>query len=102
MVKRSIVLLFGAILCASVASCQKLSDNRPPSMGGQGQLPIEPAAMLDAVPLDYGDAIAVTTSPDYPAWSQIWFVKPDKSMVVIWVNAASGKMFERITLIPRR
>jgi len=67
-----------------------------------GQLPIEKAKFLDAIPAEYGDLIGVTSNADHPSWVQAWFMKPDKSLVVVWINGNTGKMLDHRLVIPRR
>jgi hypothetical protein len=95
-------MLAVAVLGLGVCSCQPLNKARPLSVGGRGELPPQTVPYTDAIPAAFGDVIGVTANPDYPAWSQVWFMKPDKSLVVLWVNAGSGRIYERMIEIPRR
>ena len=101
MVRRFLVFLFPAALLA-VSACQKLENVRPFASERQGTLPIETAKFLDAIPSDYGDLVGVTSSADAPAWAQAWFQQPDKSIVVLWINARTGQVHDRVLVIPRR
>lgn len=67
-----------------------------------GQMPIETAKFLDAIPAEYGDLISVTSMSDHPSWVQAWFMKPDKSMVVVFINGNTGKMLDHRLMIPRK
>jgi CelD/BcsL family acetyltransferase involved in cellulose biosynthesis len=102
MVRRFVLLVCGAGLCVSVAACQKMEVVQPRMNPGVGQLPIETAKLLDAIPADFGDLISVTSRADHPTWVQAWFMRPDKSLVVVWINVGTGKMGDKYLTIPRR
>ena len=91
-------MLVTALLGFGIASCQKLESPRPQRSG----LPFEVARFVDAVPAEYGDAVGVTPHPENPHWVTVWFVKPDKSLVAVRVNASTGEIYERVLTIPRR
>jgi hypothetical protein len=102
MTRRSILTVSIPAIWLSLCSCQRIPDDRPFTTSGPGVLPIEAAQFPDAVPIEYGDLIGVTSRADYPAWTQAWFMKPDRSIVVLWINSQSGQIFDRALLIPRR
>lgn len=96
------ILCIGAAIGLSATSCQKLPASHQLEATARGELPIEATRFLDAVPADYGDLIGVTSNADVPAWSQAWFMRPDKSIVVLWINASTGKIYDKVLVIPRR
>lgn len=96
--KRIRFTLVAALLGFGIASCEKLESPRPQ----QGGLPFEVARLVDAVPVEYGDAVGVTSHPQIPFSATIWFVKPDKSIVAVQVNTSTGQIYERVLTIPRR
>jgi len=98
MANRTGFMLVTALLGFGIGSCQKLESPRPQG----GGLPFEVARLVDAVPAEYGDAVGVTPRADNPHWVLIWFVKPDKSLVAVQVNASTGQIYERVLTIPRR
>jgi hypothetical protein len=57
---------------------------------------------LDAIPLDYGNLVDVTSDSSFPAWAQLWFEKADKTIVVVRVSWADGAIQKNVTVIPRR
>lgn len=102
MTRRGLVFLCITVVLIGTAACQKLQDARPFSSSIRGDLPIEHAKFTDAVPAEYGDLIGVTSNADYPTWSQAWFMRPDKSIAVLWINSSTGKIIDHVLLIPRR
>ena len=98
MVRRISVPLCIAALCLGLFSCQQLPSNVPQA----GQLKSEALKTLDAIPLDYGNLVDVTFDSTYPNWAQLWFEKPDKTIVVVRVNWADGVIQSTATIIPRR
>lgn len=99
--KRVALLLSFLSLAFVLSACQRLEDVRPlPSR--LGELPKESLPFKDALPLDYGDLVSVTSIAGDPNWAQAWFVRPDKSIVIVWVNARTGNMLGDVVVIPRR
>ena len=94
MILRAVVLLCCACLFSLLTSCQRLPNQR-------GLLSLEAVPYPDAIPTDYGDLIGVAGSDDR-GWTQVWFQKPDRSIVVVLVNPAQGKIADRMITIPRR
>jgi len=101
MLRRCVMLLCGVGLCFAVSACQRM-DEWQPLTEQEGQLHIEKAKFLDAIPAEYGDLVSVTSMADHPSWVQAWFVRPDKSLVVVWINGNTGKMLDHRLVIPRR
>lgn len=84
------------LIAVLTASCQKL--------GGEpkGPLPMEKVAFDNAISLQYGDLVAVTPHPQSAGSWVLWFVKPDKTIVVVGVNGARGTVAAQALIIPRR
>jgi len=55
---------------------------------------------LPAIPLDYGDLVAVVPSTD-PRWVALWFQRPDKSISIHRVNIVTGTLGTE-TDLPRK
>lgn len=100
--KRFVFLISGLALCLTVTACQRLDVARPLEGRGRGELPRLHLAYRDAIPAEFGDLIGVTSNGDHPAWAQAWFMKPDKSIVIVWINARTGYMLEDALVIPRK
>lgn len=75
MVRRSIILLSLLSLLPIVGACQRLQTVRPFEGRGRGGLAMESAPFRDAIPAEYGDLVGITSRPDYPGWTQAWFMK---------------------------
>ena len=91
MLRKMLVLLGLVFFSLAVMSCEKLRQSDVP---GTGTTP------LDEIPLEYGELVAVQPHPS-PYVSQLWFQKPDKTLVVIDVNL-ERKQTGRAVTIPRR
>ena len=63
---------------------------------------LEPVKIKDAIPAEYGNLVAVTTDAEYTGWAQLWFEKPDKSIVVVFVNHIRGELGQEVMSIPRK
>jgi hypothetical protein len=83
-----------ALTALLTASCQKIE-------GSRGPLSQEKIALNDAISLQYGELVTVTTHPKSGAYV-LWFVKPDKTIVAVGVHAERGALSEQILTIPRR
>ena len=92
------VVLCLAALCVGLLSCRKLPSAASPA----GQLKSEVLTSLDAIPLEYGNLVDVTSDSSFPAWAQLWFEKADKTIVVVRVSWADGAIQSNATIIPRR
>ena len=90
MVMRGVIILCIALISLGLVSCQRISNWK----GTERE--------LEAIPAEYGDLIGVTSRSDDPSWTQVWFMKPDKSVVVVFVNADRGRILDRVVTIPRR
>ena len=102
MLRRVLLVCCSAALGLGLVSCSKLEDEDPLAVRGMGRLTIESVKFLDAIPADYGDLIGVTARPDHPDWTQAWFMRSDKSIVILWIKASSGRILDRALVIPRR
>ncbi len=91
MLRKMLVLLGLVFFSLTVMSCEKLPQADEPTFG---------MTPLDKIPLEHGELVAVHPHP-IPYVSQLWFQKPDKTLVVINVNVARKETAEAVT-IPRR
>jgi hypothetical protein len=89
-----------ALTCFVVFACRKIEQ--APSPLPLATLKIEQLKSLDAIPSEYGNLVGVTTSSAYPDWAQLWFEKPDKTIVVVKVEWFKGRIDEKVTVIPRK
>ncbi len=96
MLRKMLVVLCVCALSAGVISCQKLGRQEA------GLLPVETIEFKDAIPLDYGELVAVIPRPEAQGEFSLWFEKPDKTIAVVWVNLVSGTIGPEVATIPRR
>ena len=87
------------LICILEFSCQKLE---PLSPARTGPMKIEQLKSLDAIPIEYGNLVAVTTAGPSPEWAQLWFEKPDKTIAVVKVQWQQGYLYQNVTVFPRR
>ena len=81
------------LIAVLTASCQKMEISGP--------LAVEKVAFDNAVPLQFGELIAVTSAPGSSV-NLLWFVKPDKTIVILGVNPTSSALAKQAITIPRR
>ncbi len=64
---------------------------------------VEPEGIVDlqAVSMEYGSLVSVTTAPQYPNWAQLWFEAEDGTITMVRVNWMEDKMLEDILAIER-
>jgi hypothetical protein len=97
--ERTLVLLSVLALILGATSCQPLPTK--PTLA-RGPLQLEDIQYTDAIPLDYGTLVGVTSLPDYPYTAGLWFEKADKTIVFVKVNVSLGKIEKTALLLPRR
>ncbi len=97
MLRKMLVVLYVCALSVGAISCRKL-ERQEPITGG---LPVEIVEFTDAIPLGYGELVAVTPHPESPHLFRLWFQKPDKTLTVVWVNFRSGRIMGGDLTIPR-
>ncbi len=82
-------------LLMGMSACEKIEQ---PS--GERTLLYEEMIALDAIPLAYGKLVAITSIRANVA--ELWFEKPDKTVVLVRVNWAKGTIFRKALTIPRK
>lgn len=87
------------VLTVALASlgCEKI---QAPSAGPSTLAPTK-LAQVDAIPLEYGDLLGVTPAADLGG-AILYFQKPDKTIVTVYVNTIHGSIGENTVEIPRR
>ena len=96
---RIVLLLSALALILGATSCQQLPA---PRTFAPGALQTEDMTYIDAIPLDYGTLVGVTSLPDNPYTTGLWFEKPDKTIVFVRVNISLGRIEKRALILPRR
>ena len=94
---QKIVIVCVILTCLFALSCQKLEDTRPTAT-----LKFEKWKSMDAIPGEFGKLVGVTMNPAYPSWAQLWFEKPDRTIVVVKVQWNAGYINEDVLFIPRK
>jgi len=90
-------------LILGAAGCRKLQQTGGPSPAVErGELIVEPVAMRDAIPLEYGKLTAVIPHATSEQWAGLWFEQDDGTVTVVWVNVVEGRIYDQVTRIPRR
>lgn len=95
---QKIVLVCLILTCIIALSCTKIEQTPPPA----ATLKFEKMKSMDAIPNEFGRLVGVTTSSAYPDWAQLWFEKPDKTVMVVRVQWGTGYINENVLIIPRR
>jgi len=101
MAKRIVMLLCVVTLCMGLISCQKLGPDDE-AIRAPHELKIETLKSLDQIPAEYGNLVGVTTNSARPDDAQLWFERPDKTIVVVRVNFMKGGLRTTYLEIPRR
>ena len=94
MLKKYFFLLLVVSFSVALTSCEKIqtaTEGPPPEM----------VDIKDAISLEYGTLVAVTAHPELRNWASLWFVKPDKTISMVWVNAVQGEI-GTVATIPRK
>jgi len=97
MVGRVVVLLSAVLLLAGSLGCERLPDGKQAA----GTLRLEDVKLTDSIPAEYGELVAVTSSAAYPGWAQLWFKRADTSIATVFVDFQSGRVRDKVLVIPR-
>lgn len=92
-----IVVVIAIALALGVVSCQKM----PSSADRTGTLRLEAVKLVDTIPAEYGELVAVTSSDTFPGWAQLWFRKEDQTIVTVFLNFQNGEVRQQVLVIPR-
>jgi hypothetical protein len=80
-------------ICVGSTACKRTS----PFLGELGSAP---TAYVDAIPLEYGRLVAVSTTGG--SWDALWFEKADKTIIVVPVKWMEQRLGDSVTVIARR
>ena len=97
---RPVMFLCVATLCMGLASCQKLGQDEAALQATREK--IETLKSLDGIPAEFGNLVGVTSNGYFPRQAQLWFEKPDKTIVVVRVDFSNGGIWKEFVSIPRR
>lgn len=94
--KRSLAIGFVfAVLAMGATGCRKLKEPIHPEVA------VTELSVPGKIPAEYGDLVAVTTAPGYEKTAQLWFVKPDKTIVVVGMNLEKLQVGPKVVTIER-
>ena len=86
------------IVLAGLVSCHKLPSVQFAS-ADQSPFRFERLESRDSSPTEYGNLVAVTNNATE---AQLWFEKPDKTIVAVRINFSRGVMGSQALIIPRK
>ena len=86
------------MLAIMLSGCEKLPPQPQEAAAG---VPPKTIPMTDAIPLEYGDLVGVAAA-ETPGWALLYFQRPDKSLVAVYVQAQRGIIWDKVVDIPRR
>ena len=95
---RIFALLSAMVLATVLSGCEKLPPEPHEAAAG---VPPKTIPMTDAIPLEYGDLVGVAAA-ETPGWALLYFQRPDKSLVAVYVNAQRGIIWDKVVDVPRR
>lgn len=95
--KRAVFCLLIVIIALPIIlSCQRVD-----TASIKGELTTAELTDLKSIPLGYGDLIAVTSPSSHPDWAHLWFVDQDRTIRMVRVGFADGRLHEKVTVITR-
>jgi hypothetical protein len=83
-------------LCLGVVSCRKIAGS-----ADSAPLKIEQLKTRDAIPLDYGTLVGVTSNSTSD-FAHLWFERADKTILVVTVDFQGRQLGADAVAIPRR
>jgi hypothetical protein len=89
-----LTVFLGAVATVACTKLDSTSDKLT------GPLAFKRAGSASAIPEEFGTLISV--SQPRPEWSVLWFQKPDRSIVAVYVNVEEGRIHEKGLTIPRK
>jgi hypothetical protein len=100
MPKRAILAAAALALLAGAAACEKTTPAEGRATPA-GTVQLTPFSWNGAIPAAYGRLVAVTSSAANPGWAQLWFERPDSSIVAVFVHYQTGDVRDKILELPR-
>lgn len=98
--QRALAALALLALLVGGAACEKKT---PANLTAATTGPLQFAEFVagDAIPGAYGRLVSVTANDTYPGWAQLWFERPDSSIVTVFVDFQTGAVRDKVLEIPR-
>ncbi len=97
MSRRAILAFAALVLLTGAAACEKTTTVATPT----GPLQFDEFMQGASIPAEYGELVSVTSSASFPGWAQLWFQKPDSTIMTVFVNFQDGSVRNKVLVIPR-
>ncbi len=85
------VLIAVALLVLLVSSCERMNPAAD----------LSKVSAIQSIPLEYGALKGVTSTEQYPGWSQLWFQDEGGTIRMVRVNWMGNQQFKEVLTIPR-
>jgi len=96
MKKLLLVLLVLFVSTFTLMSCTRIQE---PVKGALTKVKLKD---LNAIPIEYGSLVSVTTHEAYPGWAQLWFEDEDRTIRIVLIEfTEQRRVHENVTVIPR-
>ena len=80
-------------------SCTKIGEEAPT---GQGNVAIETLPVKNSIPLEWGNLVSVTVTPEAGAFFQLWFQDEQGNLRVVLYHARTNSLMDIVRFIPRK
>ncbi|MBD3403325.1 hypothetical protein GF420_10555 [candidate division GN15 bacterium] len=90
--RRLFVVAALALLIVPLASCERTTPEPTE----------ETFPTMAAIPAEFGELEAVTTTETYPRWAQLWFVDTVGTVRMVRVQFVDGKIHQDVRTFARR
>jgi hypothetical protein len=99
MQNRLLICLLALLTLICASSCTKLPE---PAAMKAGDLPRVAIPDRDAIPLEWGEIIAITSEPASPTWVQIWLRDMEGTIRMVGYNLHDNALGDDAVVIHRR
>jgi len=80
-------------------SCTKIGEEVPT---GQGNVAIETLSGKNSIPLEWGNLVSVTVTPEAGAFFQLWFQDEQGNLRLVLYHARTNSLMDIVRFIPRK
>jgi hypothetical protein len=80
-------------------SCTKIDEQAP---AGQGNVAIETLPVKNSIPLEWGNLVSVTVTPEAGAFFQLWFQDEQGNLRLVLYHARTNSLMDIVRFIPRK
>ena len=99
MARKFLVCAIMTSFIALLLSCEKLPETQTNS---EGTIKMEVAQLGDAIPLEWGNIITVSSVGQFPGWVQVWFQDKDGAVYMVPYNVASNTFHANYRFLKRK